>query len=52
VTPAAVLEHMSMDKKVLGGRLRLVLPRGIGDALLTADYPAAALTRTLGAHCG
>src|SRR5712675_234474 len=39
VTPAAVLEHMSMDKKVLGGRLRLVLPRGIGDALLTADYP-------------
>ena len=52
VTPAAVLEHMSMDKKVLGGRLRLVLPRGIGDALLTADYPAAALARTLGAHCG
>jgi hypothetical protein len=29
-----------------------VLPRGIGDAFLTADYPAAALARTLGAHCG
>jgi 3-dehydroquinate synthase len=52
VSPAAVLEHMGMDKKVLGGRLRLVLPRGIGHALLTADYPAAALARTLDAHCG
>src|SRR2546430_3192545 len=35
VTPAAVLEHMSVDKKVLGGRLRLVLLRAIGDAFLT-----------------
>ena len=52
VTPAAVLEHMSVDKKVLGGRLRLVLLRAIGDAFLTADYPAPALARTLAAHCG
>ena len=52
VKPAAVLEHMRIDKKVLGGRLRLVLLRGIGAALLTADYPAAALARTLAAHCG
>ncbi len=52
VTPAAVLEHMRIDKKVLGGRLRLVLLRGIGDAFLAADYPAPALARTLAAHCG
>ena len=51
VTPAAVREHMGVDKKVLGGRLRLVLLRGIGDAFLTADYPAPALARTLAAHC-
>jgi 3-dehydroquinate synthase len=52
LTPAAVLEHMRIDKKVLGGRLRLVLLRGIGDAFLAADYPAVALARTLAAHCG
>jgi 3-dehydroquinate synthase len=52
LSPAAVLEHMAIDKKVLGGRLRLVLLRGIGAAFLTADYPAAALTHTLAAHCG
>ena len=52
VAPAAVLEHMRMDKKVLGGRLRLVLLRGIGDAFVTADYPPDALTRTLAAHFG
>jgi len=26
--------------------------RGIGTAYLTADYPPAALERTLAAHCG
>src|SRR5256886_4157646 len=46
VTPAAVREHMGVDKKGLGGRLRLVLLRGIGDAFLTADYPAPALARS------
>lgn len=52
VTPAAALEHMKIDKKVLGGRLRLVLLRSIGEAFLSADYPPAALTQTLGAHFG
>jgi 3-dehydroquinate synthase len=52
VTPAVALEHMRIDKKVLGGRLRLVLLRGIGAAFLSADYEAAALERTLAAHCG
>ena len=43
VTPPQMLEHMRIDKKVLGGRLRLVLLRRIGAAFVTADYPAAAL---------
>ena len=52
VSAAAALEHMKIDKKVLGGRLRLVLLRGIGEAFVSADYPPDALTRTLAAHCG
>ncbi|HEY2275964.1 MAG TPA: 3-dehydroquinate synthase [Steroidobacteraceae bacterium] len=52
VEPAAVLEHMGIDKKVLGGRLRLVLLRRIGNAFLTADYADEALERTLAAYCG
>jgi 3-dehydroquinate synthase len=52
VAPATVLEHMRIDKKVLGGRLRLVLLRRIGNAFLTADYPEDALERTLQAYCG
>jgi len=52
VTPDAAFEHMRIDKKVLGGRLRFVLLRGIGEAFVTADYPAPSLSRTLAAHCG
>jgi len=52
VTPATALEHMRIDKKVLGGRLRLVLLRRIGEAFVTADYPPEALTSTLAAHFG
>jgi 3-dehydroquinate synthase len=52
VTPATLLEHMRIDKKVLAGRLRLVLLKHIGEAFVTADYPAPALARTLAAHAG
>jgi 3-dehydroquinate synthase len=52
VTADAALEHMKIDKKVLGGRLRLVLLRRIGEALVSADYPPEALMRTLAAHLG
>jgi 3-dehydroquinate synthase len=52
VSPEAALGHMRIDKKVLGGRLRLVLLRKIGDAFVTADYPHEALTRTLAANVG
>lgn len=52
VTPDQMLEHMRIDKKMLGGRLRLVLLRRLGEAFVTADYPPEALARTLAAHCG
>jgi 3-dehydroquinate synthase len=47
-----VLEHMRIDKKVKGGRIRLVLLRSIGASFVTADYSDAALRRTLEAHLG
>lgn len=48
--PDTVLEHMRIDKKVQGGRIRLVLLRGIGSCFVTADYKDDALRRTLEAH--
>jgi 3-dehydroquinate synthase len=50
--PQVLLEHMKIDKKVQGGRIRLVLLRRIGDSYLTADYPDAALRTTLESYCG
>jgi 3-dehydroquinate synthase len=43
-------ELMGLDKKVLGGRIRLVLLRRLGQADVVADYPAAVLDATLRAH--
>jgi 3-dehydroquinate synthase len=42
-----VLELMQMDKKVLAGSLRLVLLEKLGRAIVTGDYPEAALEATL-----
>jgi 3-dehydroquinate synthase len=47
---ARALELMGMDKKVLAGRIRLVLLRRIGDGVVEGDYPADALQATLAAH--
>ena len=52
VTPEVALELMRIDKKVQGGRMRLVLLRSIGDSFMTADYSEQALQRTLDAHFG
>jgi 3-dehydroquinate synthase len=52
VSPETALEHMRIDKKVKSGRIRLILMRKIGDAFITADYPEAALERTLRQYCG
>jgi 3-dehydroquinate synthase len=44
------LELMGMDKKVLAGRIRLVLMRRLGEGLVSDDYPADTLRATLSAH--
>jgi 3-dehydroquinate synthase len=38
---------MRMDKKVVDGQIRLVLQKGIGDAVITSDYDAKHLKTTL-----
>ena len=52
VSPESALEHMRIDKKVKAGRIRLILLRKIGETFITADYPEAALDRTLQAYFG
>ena len=49
---ARALELMGMDKKVLAGRIRLVLVKQLGEGVVTGDYPADALAATLEAHFG
>jgi 3-dehydroquinate synthase len=41
--PADYLRHMKVDKKVSGGRVRLILLEAIGRARLVSDYPDALL---------
>ncbi len=45
--PDALLALMGQDKKVLDGKLRFVLARGIGKAFLTSDVPHDAVLRLL-----
>jgi len=47
-----MLELMAMDKKVKGGAIRLVLLDGIGEAVVTADYPRDALESLLQEQAG
>ncbi|WP_305800231.1 3-dehydroquinate synthase [Thiolapillus sp.] len=44
------MELMAVDKKVLAGKLRLVLLKGIGNALITNDFSPDLLSRTLGSY--
>lgn len=41
------LQHMSVDKKVQDGRIRFVLLRNLGDAVVVSDYPEKLLQATL-----
>lgn len=45
--PGEFLAAMSLDKKVQGGQIRLVLLERIGSAVVTADYPAHELLDVL-----
>lgn len=47
----AFLAAMALDKKVAEGVVRLVLLRAIGEAVVTGDYPLAALEDTLATFC-
>jgi len=47
---ARALELMGMDKKVLDGRLRLVLLRRTGEGVVSGDHPADALRAVLREH--
>ena len=49
---ARALELMGMDKKVLAGRIRLVLVKRLGEGVVSGDYSADALTATLESHFG
>jgi len=44
---ARYLELMSLDKKVVSGRMRLILLKAIGDAVVSDSAPAAALEAVL-----
>ncbi len=44
---AQLRDLMSVDKKVEAGKLRLVLPKGLGHAVMTGDFPPALLAETL-----
>ncbi|OOY07210.1 3-dehydroquinate synthase [Thioclava sp. F36-7] len=43
----ALIDLMAQDKKVLDGKLRFILARGIGEAFVTSDVPRDALAGVL-----
>jgi 3-dehydroquinate synthase len=45
--PARLLDLMGQDKKVVDGRLRFILARGIGEAFVAEDVPPEAVLRVL-----
>ncbi len=52
MSAATFLEHMARDKKVVDSRLRLVLLRRVGDAVIVEDADADEITRLLATGCG
>jgi 3-dehydroquinate synthase len=54
ISPEQFLQLMAVDKKVLAGKLRLVLLKKLGQAVVTADFPLTTLVQTLsaGEHLG
>lgn len=50
ITPEQFMEAMGHDKKVLAGKLRLVLLKGLGQAVVSSDFDPLALEATLQAY--
>jgi 3-dehydroquinate synthase len=51
MTPAHFRDLMGLDKKVKAGKLRLILLRSLGDAILSSDFDQGLLDETLSAAC-
>ncbi|MEM6406144.1 MAG: 3-dehydroquinate synthase [Pseudomonadota bacterium] len=51
LSPADFRQHVAVDKKVQNGHLRLILLRGIGQAVISSDFSTQALDDTLQACC-
>lgn len=51
-TPADVLTAMGDDKKVIGGKMRLILPRGEGRCTVVADAPREVVVQAVEAIAG
>lgn len=49
ISPGQFRTLMAIDKKVIEGKIRLVLLKEIGNAIVTSDYPADLLAETLAA---
>ena len=47
IETAAVLERMMSDKKVRDGRVRFVLPTGMGEVVIRDDVPTEAIVETI-----
>ncbi len=47
---ATFMQYMAVDKKVQQGRIRFVLLKRIGEAIVTADYAPALLKSTIDEH--
>jgi len=46
-----LIQHMQVDKKVDKGRVRLILLKAVGQAILTGEYPDNVLQALLACHC-
>ena len=47
LSPDQMLELMAVDKKSTQGKIRLILVKAIGEAVMTGDYDQDALLETL-----
>lgn len=51
MTPSDFMHHMGLDKKVESGQWRLVLPRPMGQAVITSDFDPQLLADCLAQAC-